>query len=414
MNLFAREALQEGRKRQSSLTDFLHYTFENPSSREAIPVYENMLFILALCRSNQADMVLEGRDLFLRFYEYFASVGAFGVYLHEWPQVRKPMMNMRILIPLLRIWLDYRHVWGDEARKKLEDLLVRLSSFVDDLKLPPLQAFQKQVFDAVFKQTQLPELDPTIAHSTMDWSEVLTVAPWLGKEIEFPWHEGLNLYAGSYLHELQRTTLLDLFFGKGAREDELTPLYGALIYDFPYICKVPEPNKGWGADSSKTQRLVFLKEFQPVEARLSPGFHLFSYALKENELVCQETQMGFSATWENEQLICEFEFRGASELDLFLRFQRENPLFVNGERATYFELGDRLTIAGFTMQFAKVAGEGRVCGHFLKGNRRGQTCPKVESEWAVYDWQINVTALEKSDDLRLRLVLDGAPKSGAV
>lgn len=405
MNLFVKKALAEGRRRQSSLTGFLHYTFEETSSREAIPIYENLVFILALCRSNQADSVLEGRDLFLRLYRYFDSVGAFGVYLHEWPELRKPMLNMRMLIPLLRIWLDYRHVWGDEARKKLDDVLFRLSNFVDGLRLPPIQAFQKQVFDAVFQKKPLPDFDHSICNSTMDWSEVITVAPWLGGEIELPWHQELGVFAGSYLHEFQRTTLIDLFFGKDAREDEITPLYGALIYDFPFVCK---------AFSEASRRIISLKEYQPIEGRTSPGFHLFHYALKGNEMVCQETRMGFVSTMEEEEtLICEFDFKDATEFDLFLRYQPENPLFVNGQKATFFEMGDHLTIAGFSLHFLKVSGEGRLCGHFLRGNRRGQTCPKVESEWAAYDWQINVTALEKTGDLRVRLILDGS-KSEAI
>lgn len=98
---FVKRAVAVGRERQSSLTGFVHYAFEDPESRDTIPVYENMLFALALCRTNQADHILEGRDIVLKLYPYFEISGAFGIYLHEWPEIRKPLANVRILFPLL-------------------------------------------------------------------------------------------------------------------------------------------------------------------------------------------------------------------------------------------------------------------------------------------------------------------------
>ncbi len=57
-------ALKAGRKRQSTLTGFVHYCSEHPEkSSETIPTYENFCFALALLRSRIAENVLEAKAL---------------------------------------------------------------------------------------------------------------------------------------------------------------------------------------------------------------------------------------------------------------------------------------------------------------------------------------------------------------
>ena len=404
---FVKRALEEGRKRQSSLTGYLHYAFEDHTSEHVIPIYENLVFILALSRSNQADSILEGRDLFLKLTEFISPEGAFGIYLHEWPQVRKPLANVRCLFPLLHVWLEYRHVIGDEARKKLDTTLDRLSSYIDSLDMPPILQLQKQVFDAVYHKKEMPPFDASICLSTKDWSEVIVIAPFLEDDITWPWDNEMNMFAGSYLHELKRTTLLDLYYGFNAREDEITPLYGALIYDFSPTSYIPTTIATkigkWENHRSDKGMISYISRYEPESERISPGFHLWRIATKRAALVSQEARMKFSGALKEDVFVGEFEFGNISELNLFLDYVPKEGLFVNGVRATFFEIGDTLLILGYQIVFEKVSGIGRLCGHFLRGNRKAQTCPKVKSEWTAYDWQINLKALSNEGDLRIRM-----------
>ncbi len=396
---FIKLALAEGKARQSSITGFVHYTFEDSSSRDAIPVFENILFVLALCRSNQADLVLEGRDLLMKLHEYFVKSSAFSVYLHEWPEIKKPLANVRLLFPLLHIWREYRHVFGDEARKKISEMLQGLSAYVDSLDMPPLLLFQKKVFNALFHNDELPRFDQSLCSSTKDWSEIIVVAPFLEEKIIFPYCDECHVFAGGYGHELKRATLFDLFFGHKAREDEISPLQCALIYDFPYETYLPSQMDLWKNVKTEGKLFSHLEKYSPQETRVSPGHHLFQVATKENALVCQNKDMYFTSEFNEGELSCAFSFGEKSDVDFFLRHFPGECLYVNGEKATFFECGDRLTIMGLEIVFTKISGSGRLCGHFLRGNRKGETCPKVKTDWAAYDWQINLTALEHEKDL---------------
>lgn len=399
---FIKNAVNIGRKRQSPVTGFIHYTFEDASLDHTIPLYENIVFALALCRTNQADHILEARDLLLKLFPYFEKPGAFGIYLHEWPEIRKPAANVRFLFPLLHIQREYSHVMGEEARDKLKYMLDHLSSYLDQIDLPPLMSFQKQVFNAVYFQKPMPAIDRELFQSTRDYSELIVIAPFITQLIEWPRLEELDVFAGAYVHELKRTTLYDLYFGQRAREDEITPLHGALIYPFESKSYLPARVNEWQNILDEKTLFTFLTEYEPKEGRISPGHHLFHIKTMQNALVCQASHAKFKAEYEQDELVCDFIVRKDDHIDFFLAYDDKECLKVNGPKATFFELGDKLQIMGLEITFEKISGVGRMCGHFFRGNRPAQKCPKVKSEWAAYDWQISLTMLELISPMHIR------------
>ncbi|NGX38211.1 MAG: hypothetical protein K1000chlam2_01383 [Chlamydiae bacterium] len=248
-------ALETGQLLQKKQTGFVH-------DRDAISVYENILFAYALFRSRLSDCVLEGKSLVERLLK-FERDGNFPVYLHEYPQTLDPYLGLRILPILFWINHDFSHVIGD-LKQELQMCIFRIVKRAQSLDLPPWAAYRLDAFDG--KIGSLPQ-------TCMDWGEALIslqIAEKKGASIEETiaaacklWHPALSLYIGPTMrrnqerHELA-LSLFDLFmchFQKThpKRAERPDPLFlrGALIrplsfepvfnaYPVPYVDFNPE------------------------------------------------------------------------------------------------------------------------------------------------------------------------------
>lgn len=139
-------AIAAGRAFQSPQTGFVHYYFSQPNSsvHQTIPLYENLLFALALLRSRVIENIKEAQTLLSRLLSFQNQVeglscGNFPFYLHEYPFCRDFSVGISLLAPFYWILKGFGHVLGQELRQRLE-------RSVDGIVQYGLQADQSRSF----------------------------------------------------------------------------------------------------------------------------------------------------------------------------------------------------------------------------------------------------------------------------
>jgi len=129
-------SLSAGRNWQSPQTGYIHYCYtqQDEDRHDPIPVFENVLFALALMRSRNADNINEAKDLLNRLF-YFqnkegdASHGNFPIYLHEYPTCKDRLLGAHLLSPLFWIYKNFHHVIGSELKTKLSSSMLSLVQY---------------------------------------------------------------------------------------------------------------------------------------------------------------------------------------------------------------------------------------------------------------------------------------------
>lgn len=126
------QAVQEGKRLQSSQTGFIHY-HEHASENEihqTIPFYENLLFALALLRTKMVEQINEAKELIEKLLSFEIvkdpSKGLFPYYLHEYPICKTSYLDVQLLAPFYWILRGFGHVLGAELKGKLERLVLVL------------------------------------------------------------------------------------------------------------------------------------------------------------------------------------------------------------------------------------------------------------------------------------------------
>lgn len=129
-------AIAVGRSCQSTQTGYLHYYYGLPqkSNHQTIPIYENILFALALLRSRQIENIKEAQNILTRLLVFQCndstpSHGNFPVYLHEYPFCRDFSCAVRILAPFYWILVGFRHILGNELRSHFEKCVENLIQY---------------------------------------------------------------------------------------------------------------------------------------------------------------------------------------------------------------------------------------------------------------------------------------------
>lgn len=119
-------AISCGRKHQSEQTGLIHYCYTKEDEKEhgTIPVYENLLFALALMRSKNAETIQEGKAIIekiLPFQNFLEEVGkgGFPIYLHDYPHCKDRLYGIRLLPPIYFILDQFHHVIGAALKAKL-------------------------------------------------------------------------------------------------------------------------------------------------------------------------------------------------------------------------------------------------------------------------------------------------------
>lgn len=118
-------AIAAGRHFESPQTGYIHYFLHPNGAHHTIPIYENVLFALALLRSRNMENIKEAQNLLSRILvfqnlEEGQSKGNFPYYLHEYPYCRDFAAGILLLAPFYWILKGFGHILGQDLRSKLE------------------------------------------------------------------------------------------------------------------------------------------------------------------------------------------------------------------------------------------------------------------------------------------------------
>lgn len=275
-------SLAAGRSLQSKQTGFVHYYYgESQPPYEAIPLVENMLFVLALFRSRLMEQVQEAKALLASLLNFQNLVdrgtyGNFPIYLHQYPSCCDATIGLQLLTPFYWILTQFGNVLGVQLKDKLEQAIrsaLEYSTAAHREKAFPYSiavrlAAAQYAYGTLWKlsewetegRDQLAELSQKQLEgwvSTKHLGELslglqmaypsLVDSPWhaLWKYMEQSWLVQTGCYLGPCIREWQereepQTNVFDLFGGYFAgqfprRATLISPchLYGSLIQPSP-------------------------------------------------------------------------------------------------------------------------------------------------------------------------------------
>ena len=360
-------AVKAGRKRQSSQTGFVHYCKEaSNQEHHTIPLFENFCFALALFKTRLSENVLEAKALLEKLLRFQVEAN-FPVYLHEYPQCTHTYLGSYILPVLETILEKFHPVLGDECKRKIALALLGLRSTKNAfVTKPPKTAYE--------------------------WGEALLFKTVSEKEALKVWNPGLCAYTGlmqCYEKAEPAVTFLDLYMGqrferfsKRALEDHPLHLSAALLDpNFDEILESTSLEPCYAGTTFMWGSPEFLHTLfcHPKKSRL---------ALEENRYVFQLAE---EIPGEEEHL---------HEIAFYLPVHQDNHIFVNGKKATTFQMQDQVTIVSgamtLSLSFKVIEGEGRFFGHISRRNKPHQLALRGEKMYAAYDWQISMRTLERS------------------
>lgn len=118
-------AVAAGRRMQSSQTQMIHYNhrpIDYPTA-DTIPLYENLLFALALYRERTAESIAEANVLLNRVLNFqncgdSASTGNFPLYLHQYPDCSDRLLGYSLLPVLYWILKQFSTVLGTDLSER--------------------------------------------------------------------------------------------------------------------------------------------------------------------------------------------------------------------------------------------------------------------------------------------------------
>lgn len=336
------------RKRQSPRTKFVHL-YNGEEAFDTIPLYENFCFAFALLRLKTAEGVGEGRELIDRLLAFQTAEGNFPIYLHDYPNTWDPYLALKVAPFLIHAGRMFSFL-----KQKFEEPLQR--ALLRRRELPPIWENRLR---ACLGEEILP-ID-TSSFSAEEWREHIITAQLLSQDaFPIPYNSQLQMFLGAAPQE------------KG--EPKPFPIEWAL------------------AEGHYSKRLVKDHPGQILAAALFP----FQTTLDRPEPVTWTGDRllweGYSITWSGAAFYCN----AAAEL------------FIDGQKATVFELGQEVEIRTATLtvkvRFDLVEGEGRFCGHISKGNRPSQAVKGYEA----FDWCVALRTLSCSSPCFVQLTLSTA------
>ncbi len=356
-------ALKAGRKRQSEMTRFVHHCSENPEkSSETIPTYENFCFALALLRSRIAENVLEAKALLEKLLAFQVNF-EFPVYLHEYPVCRYAGLKSKLYPVIFFILRDFHSVLGE----KLCEQLQAIQSHPEEVSSP---------------------------ESPEDWAEYLIHAQITGQDktpaLQF-WDRSCLAFIGPQRQERGEPalTLYDLFLGQWggnystrAMQDHPVHLRASLIYPAEITTSTPAQSlqrQFWGSGGS-THSLLLHTQGDLTENK--DGFHV---VLQEKE--AQEEM----------------------EIACFYNLHPDTTVTINHQKATSFQLGDKIQIISkdrqLELSFSIISGEGQFWGHLYRANRPGQLSCKGDDKHEAFDGVIGLRTIKRYSKTILQISL---------
>lgn len=355
-----------GRKYQNEQTGFIHYfyTKEDEKDNGAIPVYENLLFALALMRSRSADTIQEGKALIEKILPFQnrleeIGLGGFPIYLHEYPHCKDRLIGIRLLPVFNAILRQFHHVIGSSLKAKMiETTRLLLTQALKTHKEKPVpfqfafslgtvtQALGKFLEDSslveegtkIVEELELLENNPSLYIPEnlselligMQAADISTLPKGWDKfwhHLSNTWHRSTGSYIGPGWRESQRKNepqpgLYDLYMGFATGgysyrsfEDHIFLLQAALISSEPVALPQLETNvKGnigvnsWFVSQGDLTGLCLLGKKEPIIQSQEKGYTplkiIWGDRTRAHSFVCQEGNMEtISYEWHPDGLI---------------------------------------------------------------------------------------------------------------
>ncbi len=405
-----------GRKLQNPQTGLLHFNHQLPVEEVAvtIPLLENFLFVLALCRSRVGDHVQEAKQLLsqlLNFQLCDNSLfdGNFPLYLHEYPLCNDRTLGCSILPIFCRLLLEFHAVLGTsrvaELEAAAERLIVHGFRTHEEKALPLRAALQLAVASMVlgkrWKRQDFVEkgkvLQDTIIKEapTFAWGSPeelgyllttlgilypsLSDSPWknFNGYVRQTYHPTLGCYAGPILQGHQsgaepQPTLYDLFFSQyseklltRAKETPLLLLNGALVYEMPGL--IPEEG-GNGTLDIEGYHTSFTKGFNHCVSVVSGGKEIkhprwkgiqdFLFLWKDKE--CLHSFVGqrggtlvvAQGNGSNQYVVTFVLAEGEEEVDFYLDKGQGCAIHVDDICANSFLLNEKVSFKSRSMEIS--------------------------------------------------------------
>ncbi|MCH9811812.1 hypothetical protein K0U07_03500 [bacterium] len=365
-NKILENALLFAEERKSIYTGCLHYKNDKEETRDVIPLYENVLYAVALVSTLSKEKAEKGL-LFLERLFHFCTDNGFVSYFHDFPIVYQDRTNALICLTLTYFLEQFGRLIPKASRLKVEKVQSKL---VAVLEKRPLKEWDTFIFSAALGKKV--EMEP----KTLPEFEIYILCMLLlGEKIELPWHKELGVYAGP-----------------------LTDTYYKEQFSMPSIVSQLVTK---GAPHSSALRATLLAKL-PVEDLISfPAFD------REDLLIHQDGDLlaiyfgkhSFVAKGELEVVekgdhldIFAGDFE---ELDFFFSDYLESKVLVEGEKATAFYPKDRIELITEEKTLSICfSAKTPFVGHIMKGNRLNQL-ENVERNFALFDHKITLKKVLK-------------------
>lgn len=409
-----------GRASQSPRTGFIHQFLDRPGG-DTIPLYENFCFALALISQKSVEGVGEGKDLLERLYAFQAPAsfslweGNFPVYLHDFPRCWDSLLPLRIAPILQRILRDFSRVLERTFREKTKHVLDALLRFAERQR-------ERKPYPPLWERRYLALIGISSPHTEAQSSEEWAVELITDNVLQLPSdavsrliHPTLGVYCGPCAQEQQmrfepkpclleawanfaRTPLpLALAALPESRPTLLTPFLGELC--------------GWQIRQTESYALSFIKEAVKESVLLRciwPGSQLHSLCIVSfgGSARLEEMPGGVIVHFDLPQ---EFDVsrNDLIEVACLCDVSDETEIFIEKERASLFEVGDRIEIRTpkltAKIRFELTEGEGDFCGHLTRSNRPHQMGCKEGDFYQAFDWKIALRTLRRAPKTRISL-----------
>ncbi|MBF8262762.1 MAG: hypothetical protein HW387_427 [Parachlamydiales bacterium] len=403
-----------GRAHQSPLTRFVHL-FDGEPRLDAIPVYENFCFALALMRLKTMEGVQEGKQLFERLFPFQAGsqylwAGHFPLYLHDYPRCYSPVQSLRIA-PVLQILLKhFSHVldaaFKERACAVLQALIASAKSRRNEKPFEPLW---ERRYQAILGQA----MPMAGAQTSAEWGEELITNQLLGlssHEILRLVHPNLGVYVGPGFQEGQpQGSLLEACVSHTA-PSACMPLLELALLDPPitsWPCWSGHVN-GWRICQRPEDALGFAEQLLPGSERMALRYfwkgknqlHSLMIPTGKCGVAIEEKENGVQVLFDLQESNPEDLF----ETMVFCDISDETQILVNQKKATLFLPGDEVSIHTpdriIRLTFAIHEGSGDFCGHISRSNRPVQ---RKDDGYEAFDWRIALRTLRRSQFLLLSL-----------
>jgi len=314
-------AVKTGRQFQSTQTGWVHYhpNGDSTHSHQAIPLYENALFILSLFRSRLVQQVQEAKCLLNQMLHFQSpsthfNSGNFPVWMHQYPEAGDYANGLKMSAPLIHMLAQFGGVIGHELKSALECSLTRLLEYflaIDQsqlnyvlkirlnaalIALGKLLKKEQWIQEGESKMSPL-ALEETCIYSSSQLAELMVSLQLMDPHLETSfgkslkafvqqiWHRTTCSYAGPVLKERQdgfepQFNLLDLILGynqglfsKRIESASITHLQGALVFPphlfslekaFPFVIEGKYGPHSWLSLQTETTA-ISLMDWNSVE-----------------------------------------------------------------------------------------------------------------------------------------------------